>query len=185
MLEEYFKDVKHRMEVSVEHTRQELVHIRSGRATPVLLDSIKVSYYGTSTPLKSLANVTASEARLLTVQPYDKTILYDIEREIQAANLGLNPSNDGNIIRIPIPPLTEERRQELVRYVHQLVEDGRIAVRNVRKDVNIQFREMQRNHEISEDEEHYGYDEIQKITDKYIEELNQLLEKKEKELMEE
>ena len=97
----------------------------------------------------------------------------------------MNPSNDGNIIRIPIPPLTEERRQELVRYVHQLVEDGRIAVRNVRKDVNIQFREMQRNHEISEDEEHYGYDEIQKITDKYIEELNQLLEKKEKELMEE
>lgn len=184
-LNKFYEEATHRMESAVEHYRNELAHIRSGRASPALLDGVKVPYYGAPTPLKSLANVTAQEARLLVVQPYDKNIIYDIERAIQAADLGLNPANDGVVVRVPIPPLTEERRHELVRLVHNLVEEGRVAVRNVRKDVNNNFRELQRSNQISEDEGRLAHEEVQKLTDSHIEELNQLLAVKEKEILEE
>jgi len=173
------------MESASEHCRHELAHIRTGRASSALLDGVKVPYYGAPTPLKSLANVTAQEARLLVVQPFDKNLLFDIERSIQAADLGLNPTSDGIVIRIPIPALTEERRHELVKLVHHVVEESRIAVRNVRKDVNNHLRELERSHEISKDEEHNAHDEVQKMTDLYIEELNILLATKEKEILEE
>lgn len=184
-VKEFYEDARQRMEASVEHCRHELAMIRTGRASPALLDGVKVPYYGSPTPLKSLANVLAQEARLLVVQPYDKNLIYDMERAIQAADLGLNPSNDGTLIRIPIPPLTEERRKELVRFVHNLVEEGRISVRNVRKDINNQLRELERSHDLSEDALHLAQEEIQKVTDEYIQELTELLEKKEKEILEE
>lgn len=183
-LPKFYKDAGQRMEAAAEHCRHELAMVRTGRASPALLDGVKVPYYGSPTPLKSLANILAQEARLLVVQPYDKNLLYDAERAIQAADLGLNPTNDGTVIRIPIPPLTEERRKELVRFVHNLVEEGRIAVRNVRKDINNQLRELERSHELSADAHHLAQEEIQKVTDRYIKELNELLEKKEKEILE-
>jgi len=181
----YYDDARRRMESAIEHCRHELAHIRTGRASPALLDSVKVPYYGTPTPLKSLANITAQEARLLVVQPFDKNVIYDIERAIQAADLGLNPTNNGTVIRIPIPLLTEERRHELVKFVHNLVEESRIAIRNVRKDINNHLRELERTHEISEDEGHDAHDEVQKMTNEHIEELDQLLSAKEKEILEE
>lgn len=173
------------MEAAVEHCRHELAMVRTGRASPALLDGVKVPYYGSPTPLKSLANILAQEARLLVVQPYDKNLIYDMERAIQAADLGLNPTNDGTIIRLPIPPLTEERRRELVRLVHKLVEEGRIAVRNVRKDINNQLRELERSRELSEDALHLAQEEVQKVTDTYMQNLTELLENKEKEILEE
>lgn len=184
MLERYFSDVKHRMNSAIEHSRHELAQIRTGRASPALLDSVKVPYYGAPTPLKSLANITVPEARLIMVQPFDKNIMFDIERAIQAADLGLNPSNDGTVIRIPIPALNEERRMELVRLVHNLVEEGRIAVRNVRKDANNHIREMERSSDISENESLWAHDEIQKFTDECIDQLNELQNIKEKEIKE-
>ena len=183
-IKEPLLDAKHRMESAVEHCRHELAQIRTGRASPVLLDGVKVPYYGAPAPLKSLANITAQEARLLVVQPFDKNLIFDIEKAIQAADLGLNPANDGTVIRIPIPPLTEERRHELVRLVHNLTEESRVAVRNVRKDINNNVREMERSHEMSKDEAHDAQDEVQKITDRYVEQLNQLLAMKEKEILE-
>lgn len=182
-LKEYFTDAKSRMNSAVEHCRGELAQIRTGRATPTLLDSVKVEYYGSPAPLKTVANVVAQDPTLLVVQPFDKSVLFDIEKAIQIADLGLNPSNDGNFIRVPIPPLTEERRHDMVKLVHQLVEEGRISIRNVRKDVNNHLREQELSHNISENEAEYAHSEIQKITDKHIEKLNELSEMKEKEVL--
>ena len=184
-LKDFKKDALHRMHQAVEHCRTELAQIRTGRASPALLEGVKVPYYGAPTPLKTTANITAQEARLLVIQPFDKNFIFDIEKAIQAADLGLNPTNDGNVIRLPIPALTEERRLELVKLVHNLVEEGRVAVRNVRKDINNHMRELERSHDMSEDEGHFAHDEIQKITDNHIEELNKLIQMKEKEIMEE
>ena len=184
-IEPLTKDADHRMGQAVEHCRNELAHIRPGRASPALLDGVKVSYYGSTAPLNTLATITAQEARLLVVQPFDKSVIFDIEKAIQVADLGLNPNNDGNVIRIPIPALTEERRHELVKHIHNLVEEGRVAVRNVRKDINNhQLREMEKSHQLSEDEGNYAHEQIQKITDKSMEDLNTLLNTKEKELLE-
>ena len=178
------KDAKHRMLQAVEHCRSELSQVRTGRATPALVESIKVSYYGSLAALNTLATITAQDARLLVIQPFDKTIMHDIEKAIQSADLGLNPNNDGNVIRIPIPALTEERRHELVKYIHNLVEDGRVSIRNVRKDVNNQIKNMEKSHELSEDESSYAQDEVQKLTDGKIEDLGSLLSTKEAELLE-
>jgi ribosome recycling factor len=172
------------MASAVEHCRNELAQIRTGRASPALLEGVKILYYGSPAPLNTLATITAQEARLLIVQPFDKTVINDIEKEIQSADLGLNPSNDGNVIRIPIPALTEERRHELVKHIHNLVEDGRVAIRNVRKDINNRLKEMEKNHQLSEDEGSYAHEEVQNLTNKKIEEIGQLLEIKEKELLE-
>ena len=183
-IEPLTKDADHRMGQAVGHCRNELAQIRTGRASPALLDGVKVSYYGSPAPLNTLATITAQEARLLVVQPFDKSVIFDIEKAIQAADLGLNPNNDGNVIRIPIPALTEERRHELVKHIHNLVEEGRVAVRNVRKDINNQLREMEKSHHLSEDEGGYDHEQIQKITDKSMENLNSLHITKEKELLE-
>ncbi len=183
-IEPLTKDADLRMGQAVEHCRNELAQIRTGRASPALLDGVKVSYYGSTAPLNTLATITAQEARLLVVQPFDKSVIFDIEKAIQAADLGLNPNNDGNVIRIPIPALTEERRHELVKHIHNLVEEGRVAVRNVRKDINNQLKEMEKSHKLSEDEGSYAREQIQKITDRSMEDLNTLLNTKEKELLE-
>ncbi|MBO8131504.1 MAG: ribosome recycling factor [Candidatus Marinimicrobia bacterium] len=184
MLDEILKDAEERMKKSVENTRHELLTIRTGRATPTLLDGIKVEYYGSMVPLRQIANVVTPEARLIVVNPFDRSALASIEKAIIQANLGLNPMNDGNVIRIPIPPLTEERRKELVKIVHKLAEDGRVAIRNIRRDANDMIKELKTNHEISEDEAELYLEKVQKLTDKYIEEINSMLKSKEKELME-
>lgn len=170
--------------MAIEHCRNEMVQIRTGRATPALVEGVKVLYYGTPAPLNTIATIIAQEARLLVIQPFDKTVMHDIEKAIQSADLGLNPSNDGNVIRIPIPALTEERRHELVKHIHNLVEEGRVAVRNVRKDVNNQLKEMEKSHQLSEDEGSFAHEEIQEMTNKKIGELGNLLIAKEKELLE-
>ena len=185
MIEDILKDAEERMKKSLENTRHELLTIRTGRATPTLLDGVKVEYYGSMVPLKQVANVVAPEARLLVVNPYDRSALPAIEKAIIQANLGLNPMNDGNVIRIPIPPLTEERRQELVKLAHKLCEDGRIAVRNIRRDANDMVKDLKKDHEISEDEAEVAFEKIQKLTDKYIDEINTMLKSKERELLEE
>ena len=173
----------HRMTQAVEHCRLELSKVRTGRATPTLVENIKVSYYGSLASLNTLATITAQDARLLVIQPFDKTSIQDIEKAIQSADLGLNPNNDGNIIRIPIPALTEERRHELVKYINNLAEEGRVSIRNVRKDINNQIKNSEKSHELSEDESSYAQDEIQKLTNQKIEELGSLLSVKETELL--
>lgn len=178
------KDAEDRMEKSIDHFQHELSTIRTGRATPSLLDIVKVDYYGQKMPVNQLASITAPEPRLLVVQPWDKNALQPIEKAIMESELGLNPSNDGNVIRIPIPELSKERRENLLKVVKKMAEDTRVAIRNVRRDANDALKKMQKNHEISEDEMHVGIDEIQELTDKYIQKVDELLKIKEKEIME-
>ncbi len=178
------KDAKERMQKAIDALTRELAKLRAGRANPAMLDRIMVEYYGTETPLNQLATISVPEPRLLTVQPFDKSSINDIERAIQKADLGLTPSNDGNIIRIPIPPLTEERRKELVKIVKRSVEDAKVAIRNVRRDANDECKKREKNNEITEDELHRLIDEIQKVTDSFIAQADQIAENKEKEIME-
>ncbi|NOX36990.1 MAG: ribosome recycling factor [Calditrichaeota bacterium] len=184
-VKEIFKDADERMRKSVEHVQHELARIRTGRATPALLDVVKVEYYGSKVPLNQVATITAPEPRLLVIQPWEKRIIGDIEKAILESELGLTPSNDGNVIRIPIPELSEERRQELIKLVKKFCEEGRIAVRNVRRDANDHIKKLEKNHEISEDERDRALEKIQELTDKHIKEIDQLLEMKEKEILEE
>jgi ribosome recycling factor len=179
-----YEDAQHRMDQAVVHARIELSKVRTGRANPELLDFVKVEYYGTPTPLKQLATISIPEARLIAIQPYEKNLIPDIERAIMESNLGLTPSNNGTQILVPIPPLSEERRRELIRYVHQLIEDGRVAVRNVRRDANHQLKSAQQEEHISEDEIRRAEQRIQELTNDHIERLNQLQEEKEKEILE-
>ncbi|RMI26761.1 MAG: ribosome recycling factor [Calditrichaeota bacterium] len=183
-LPEIYKDSEQRMKKSVEHVRHELARIRTGRATPALLDAVKVEYYGSMVPLNQVATITAPEPRLLVVTPWEKRIIADIEKAILQADLGLNPSNDGNVVRVPIPELSEERRQDLIRVVKKFCEDGRIAIRNIRRDANEHIKKLEKEHKISEDMSHDAQDKIQKLTDKYISEIDALLEHKEKEILE-
>jgi ribosome recycling factor len=185
MLDELFADAKERMEKAVEAVRREFAKIRTGKATVSLLDGVRVEYYGSAVPLRQVANISVPEARLLVVQPWDKKITGEIEKAIRTADLGLNPSSDGNLIRVPIPPLTEERRREMVRFVHKLAEEGRVAVRNVRRDVNEMLKQMQKDGEISEDEFHRAHDKtVQDMTDESVREVDLILGAKEEELME-
>ena len=183
MLDEIFQDAEDRMQKSVEHLRQEFATLRTGRATPALLEGVKVDYYGTSTPLNQIASITAPEPRLLVVQPWDKNAVKAIEKAIQTSDLGLNPASDGHVLRIPIPELTEERRKELVKYVHKLAEEARVAVRNVRRDANEHIKRLEKEHEISEDESRRGLDKIQKLTDQYVQKVDELAKNKEEEIM--
>ncbi|GBD92684.1 ribosome-recycling factor [bacterium BMS3Abin05] len=173
-----------RMRKSLEAIQSEMAKIRTGKATTSLLDMIKVNYYGSQVPLKQVANITVPEPRLLSVQPWEKNLIPEIEKAILKSDLGLNPSNDGKTIRIPFPQLTEERRKELVKLVKKMAEEGRIAVRNIRRDVNEHIKKAQKNHELTEDQEHDELDEIQKLTDEYIEKIVKILAEKEKEIME-
>lgn len=178
------KELREKMEQSVQAFSRNLATVRAGRANPNILDNIYVDYYGASTPLNQLANVGAPEPRLLVITPYDKTALGDIEKAIQKADIGLSPSNDGDVIRISIPALTEDRRKELVKVVGKYTEESRVRVRNVRRDANDQFRKFERDGEITEDELRNHQDNVQKETDRYIAELEKLASDKENEIME-
>ena len=182
--DEYISDARERMGKSVEATVHNFSSIRAGRANPHLLDRVTVDYYGAVTPLKQLATINAPEARLLTVTPYDKSSMNAIEKSIRNSDLGLNPSNDGNIIRLTVPELTEERRRELVKQARQIGEEGRIAIRNIRRDVLHDLRELKTEHEIGEDDERRAEQELQKLTDEKIAELDGILKAKEAEIME-
>jgi len=184
MLKDILRNAEERMKKAVEVTRQELVKIRTGRASTALLDGVKVDYYGTMTPINQLASVGTPDLHLITVQPWDKSMIGPIEKAILAANLGLNPANDGTIIRIPIPPLSEERRKELVKLTKKFGEEGRIAIRNVRRDAIEHLKRAEKDEHISEDERKRAEEEAQKMTDKHIKEIDQLLAQKEKEIME-
>jgi ribosome recycling factor len=184
MIDEFLADAKERMQKSVESTRNELATVRTGRASPHLLDRLIIDYYGAQTPIKQLAQVAATDARMLTVTPYDKSSINTIEKAVMESDLGLTPSNDGNVIRLQIPELTEERRKELVKVVHRVAEEGRVAVRNIRRDVMHDLRELKKEGEAGSDEEHHGETELQKQTDAAIGEIDSLLKGKEEEILE-
>jgi ribosome recycling factor len=184
LIDELLADAKERMQKSVEATRGELATVRTGRASPHLLDRLSVDYYGAATPLKQLAQVAATDARMLTVTPYDKSSISSIEKAVMESDLGLTPSNDGNVIRLQIPELTEERRKELVKVVHGVAEQGRVAVRNIRRDIMHDLRELKKEGEAGSDEEHHGETELQKRTDEAIREIDSLLKGKEEEILE-
>jgi ribosome recycling factor len=184
LIDELLSDARGRMSKSVESIRHEFGSVRTGRASPALLDRIAVDYYGTSTPLRQLATISAPEARLLTIQPYDKSSIKAIERSILESDVGLTPNNDGNLIRLAVPELTEERRKQLVRVVRQIAEEGRVAIRNIRRDVMHDLRELKEAGEAGSDDEHRAEQELQKVTDARVKELDELLKHKEEEILE-
>jgi ribosome recycling factor len=184
MIEELLQDARERMAKSVESTRHEFGSVRTGRATPALLDRIVVDYYGAQTPLNQLATINAPEARLLSIQPYDKGSIKAIEKSILESDVGLTPNNDGNVIRLGIPELTEERRKQLVKVVRGIAEEGRIAIRNIRRDVMHDLRELRDAGEAGSDDEHRAEGELQKLTDEKVAELDALVKHKEEEILE-
>jgi ribosome recycling factor len=184
MLKEILKDSDQRMNKAVEAVRNELSRIRTGKATTALLDMVKVDYYGTPTPIQQVGNISVHDAHLLTITPWDKSAIGTIEKAILTANLGLNPNNDGTVIRVPIPALNEERRRELVKLVKKFGEEGKIAIRNIRRDVNEQLKKSEKAEHFSEDDRKRGEAEVQKTTDKHIKDIDNLLAVKEKEIME-
>mgnify|MGYP006116747187 FL=1 len=183
MINDIFVDIKDRMKKAVDHCRQEVSTVRTGRASSNILDLIKVDYYGSMTPLTNMAHVSVPEAQLIVVQPFDPTSLEPIERAILNSDVGLTPNNDGNVIRLNIPSLTEERRKEFVKIVHKMIEDGRVTIRNIRRDVNDHLKKMEKDGELSEDNLKRALENVQESTDEFIKELNDLQEMKEKELM--
>ena len=183
-IEDFLADATRRMDKSIESTRHEFNSVRTGRASPALLDRVNVDYYGTPTPLKNLATITAPEPRLLNVQPFDPNSVKAIEKAIQESDLGLQPSNDGKLIRLPIPPLTEERRKELVKVVRRYAEDGKVAIRNVRRDVMRHLEELVRKGDVGDDEERRAENQVQKLTDEHTKSIDDLLKHKEAEIME-
>ena len=183
-IDELLNDATRRMDKSVEATAHELNTVRTGRASAALLDRINVDYYGQKTPLRQLATINVPEPRLLTVQPFDPSTVKTIERAIQESDLGLTPSNDGKTIRLPIPQLTEERRKELVKVTRHLAEEGRVAVRNVRRDVMQHLKELVREGDVGDDEERRAEDRAQKLTDEHVKRIDDLLKRKEEEIME-
>ena len=183
MIHDILTDTEDRMKKSVDTIRQELAAIRTGRANPALLDSIKVDYYGSLLPLKQIANVAAPDPRLLVVQVFDRNAVVAVDKAIKSADIGLNPQADGNLLRLPIPPLTEERRYELMKFAHKLGEEGKVAIRNVRRDANDMIKDLEKQHEISEDQSHDALENIQKLTDKYTKQIDELLKMKEKDIL--
>jgi ribosome recycling factor len=184
MIKETMAQTRVRMGKALEDFRHELATVRTGRASTALLENIKVEYYGTPTPLNQVATLGVPEPSLLTVQPWDATLIAAIEKAIRSSDLGLNPMNDGKILRVPIPPLTEERRKELVKHLHRVLEDHRTAVRNIRRDANEALKKLLKDKKISEDDEKRGLDEIQKLTDDFMAKLEEQGKSKEKEIME-
>lgn len=184
LLKDVFKEAERKMNAVIDATKREFATIRTGRATPSLLDRISVEYYGTETPLNQLANISVPEPRMLMVQPWDKSAVKAIEKAILASDLGLTPNSDGNVVRIAIPPLTEERRKELVKIVRKEAEEKRVAVRNVRRDANEEVKALEKSGEISEDESRRAQDDIQELTNKYISKIDELLAAKETEILE-
>jgi ribosome recycling factor len=182
-LRDVFQQLKTRMDKAVEDFRNNLAAARTGRASVHMLDTVRVPYYGSEMPLNQLSQVHAADAQLLTVQPFDPSILAEIDKAIRAAGLGLNPQNDGKIIRIPVPPLTEDRRKEMVKHLHKILEDHRTAIRNVRRDGNDAIKKAMKDKKISEDDEKKALDEVQKLTDAEIKKMEEMSQAKEKELL--
>lgn len=183
-MKEVFHDVESKMKHAVDHLHEEMKHLRTGRASLAILDGVTADYYGTPTPLNQLANLAVADATLITAQPWDPSTIPVIEKAILQSNLGLNPSNDGKIIRIPIPQLTEERRREMVRNAHDMAEATRNSIRQARREGNEQLKKLEKDKEIGQDEEHRGQTEVQKLHDHYIGLVNQALETKEKDILE-
>jgi ribosome recycling factor len=184
MTEDVLTDAKTHMQKAIEATRREFGALRTGRASPALLEQIRVDYYGASTPLIQLASTSVPEPRLLVIKPFDKTTTKDIERALLKSDLGLVPSSDGTVIRLPIPPLTEERRRDLVKIARKHAEEGRVAIRNIRRDAKEMLEQLETDGEISEDENHRSQASLQKLTDEMIAQLDRLLQTKEQEIME-
>ena len=180
---EIIAQTEHKMKATVEHTREEFVKIRTGRASTGLLDQIKVDYYGCPTPLNQVAQVGVGDARTLTVQPWEKNMVKVVEKAIRDSDLGLNPATSGDVIRVPLPPLTEERRRELSKVVRGTGEDSKVAIRNLRRDANTHVERLTKDKEISEDDERRAETEVQKLTDKYVAEIDKVVADKEKEIM--
>lgn len=177
-------NAKEKMENSISALSRELASIRAGRANSALLDRITVEYYGVPTPINQVAGISIPEARLLVIQPYDKTILGEIEKAIMKSDIGITPTNDGNLIRLAVPALTEERRKDIVKTVKKEAEDSKVTIRNIRRDANDEFKKLEKNSEITEDELHRNGDEIQKLTDAYIKKIDDIAQEKEDEIME-
>jgi ribosome recycling factor len=184
MLEEVYEEVERKMERSIEALRKDLSRIRTGRASLALLDGISVDYYGTATALNQMATLAVPESRLITIQPWDKTQIGPIEKAIQRSDLGLTPTNDGTLIRLSIPPLTADRRKDLVKQVKKVGEESKIALRNVRRDGNDMLKSLEKDKLVSEDDWRRGQDQVQKITDRYIAQIDEILQSKEHEVME-
>ncbi len=183
MINELHIQAKQKMDLAIEHVRQELATLRTGRANPRMVDHVKVDYYGSLQPLRTLANVSAPEPRLLVVEPYDKSQIGVVEKAIMLANLGMSPNNDGTVIRLPLPELTEERRSELVKVAHQLAEEGKVTVRNIRRDANNELKQLAKEHDISEDNLHRAMDNFQDLTDEHIRLLDEIQSVKEQEIL--
>jgi len=179
-----FQTAEKHMKTTIEKTEAELATMRTGKASPALLDGVKVDYYGAKVPLKQVANVSVPDSKLITVQPWEKPLVGEIVKAIQTSNLGLNPQSDGTFIRIPLPPLTEERRKELVKTVKHMVEEAKVAIRNVRRDAIEKLKKLEKDHAITEDDLHRNQKEVQDLTDKSTEEIEKVLAAKEKEILE-
>lgn len=184
MIKDFVSDAEDKMKKAIEVLRKEYASLRAGRATPSLLDKIAVDYYGVPTPINQLANVSVPEPRSLVIQPWDKSAMPAIEKAILKSDLGITPNNDGTVIRLTIPQLTQERRNEMVKVVKKKAEDARVAIRNIRRDANDHIKDLEKKHEISEDDFKRAQDDVQKLTDKSIKEVDQVLEHKEQEVME-
>jgi ribosome recycling factor len=184
VIENFLGDATQRMDKSVEATHEHFNSVRTGRATPALLDRIQIDYYGTPTPLKNLATINSPEPRMLTIQPFDPTSIKAIEKAIQESDLGLTPSNDGKLIRLPIPQLTEERRKELVKVIRGMAEEGRVAVRNVRRDAIKHLEELVKKGDVGDDDERAAETRVQKLTDEHVARIEEILKRKEAEIME-
>jgi len=184
MLDELYRKTEDHMKKTLELLAHELASIRTGKASAALLDAIKISYYGQMVPVKQVASVAVPDARLITIQPWDRALVAEIERAIRTSELGLNPQNDGGVIRLPIPPLTEERRHDLARVVKRIGEDSKVAVRNVRRDANEKLKKLEKEHELSEDDMRTRQEAIQKLTDAFVHKVDEAVAAKEKEIME-
>jgi len=184
MIKPLVEDAQKRMDASLETLRRELMAMRTGRASLAMLDGVKVDYYGTPTPLNQVGSLTIPDPTLITMQPWEPSLIGAVEKAIRSAGLDLNPQNDGKLIRIPVPQLNEERRKTLVKSAHKHAEEGRVAIRNVRRDVNDHLKKLLKDHKVSEDDEKHGVAEVQKLTDTHIEKINEILKKKEAEIME-
>jgi ribosome recycling factor len=184
MAEDIFEDGERRMQKAVEVLRQDLSAIRTGRASPALIERIQVDYYGVPTPINQVASISIPEARLLVIQPWDRKLLTDIEKAIQKSDLGINPNNDGQVIRLNVPPLNEERRREMVKSVHKKLDEHKVAVRNIRRDVHDKLRDREKKKEISEDELKRSTDRLQKLTDRFVDEMEKVGKTKELEILE-
>ncbi len=184
MTKQIIKDAEERMKKSVEVFRHELAGMKAGRATPAMLDKLRVEAYGSPVPINNVANIEVPDSRTIVIKPWDRAMLKALEKAILTSDLGLNPNNDGIMIRLNIPPMTEDRRKELVKVIHKRTEDERVTIRNIRRDANDQVKKAEKEKSISEDESKRAQDEIQKLTDKYVKEADQLMSAKEKEVME-